>query len=64
MSGGALLNLQGEVVGVNGMHAFPLWEIPSVFESGEEADKTLHDKIVRLSWAVPMEKVKEMTRSE
>ncbi|MDY6902565.1 MAG: serine protease [Cyanobacteriota bacterium] len=57
MSGGALLNQNGQVVGVNGMHAFPLWDIPSVFESGEEADKTLHEKIVRLSWAVPMGKV-------
>ncbi len=59
MSGGALLNRRGEVIGVNGMHAFPLWDIPSVFESGEEADKTLHDKIIRLSWAVPMEKVEK-----
>ncbi|MGB3760568.1 MAG: serine protease [Rivularia sp. (in: cyanobacteria)] len=59
MSGGALLNQSGEVVGVNGMHAFPLWDIPSVFESGEEVDKALHEKIVRLSWAVPMGKVEE-----
>ena len=63
MSGGALLNQNGEVVGVNGMHAFPLWDIPSVFESGEEADKALHKKIIRLSWAVPMEKVEEKVRS-
>lgn len=63
MSGGALLNQKGEVIGVNGKHAFPLWDIPSVFESGEEADKTLHQKIVRLSWAVPMEKVREKVRS-
>ncbi len=60
MSGGALLNRSGEVVGVNGMHAFPLWDIPSVFESGEEADKALHQKIIRLSWAVPMGKVEEV----
>ncbi|MEM6753086.1 MAG: serine protease [Cyanobacteria bacterium P01_C01_bin.38] len=63
MSGGALLNQSGEVVGVNGMHAFPLWDIPSVYESGEEADKALHEKIVRLSWAVPMEKVEEVMGS-
>ncbi|MEO0932601.1 MAG: serine protease [Cyanobacteria bacterium J06641_2] len=64
MSGGALLNQNGEVVGVNGMHAFPLWDIPSVFESGEQVDKVLHEKIVRLSWAVPMEKVEEKVRSK
>lgn len=57
MSGGALLNSQGEVVGVNGMHAFPLWDAPSVFADGSQADSELHQKIIRLSWAVPIETV-------
>ncbi|MEO0684677.1 MAG: serine protease [Cyanobacteria bacterium J06649_11] len=64
MSGGALLNRRGEVVAVNGMHAFPLWDIPSVFETGEEADKALHDQIVRLSWAVPIKRVEEVRRQK
>jgi S1-C subfamily serine protease len=57
MSGGALLNSRGEVVGVNGMHAYPLWDTPSVFADGSEADRALHQKITRLSWAVPIKTV-------
>ncbi len=56
MSGGPLLNHQGEVVGVNGMHAYPLWDVPSVFSDGSQADQKLHEQIVRLNWAVPTEK--------
>lgn len=57
MSGGPLLNRRGEVIGVNGVHAFPLWDAPSVFVDGEKAAPTLHQKIIRLSWAVPIETV-------
>ncbi len=55
MSGGPLLNRRGEVVGVNGMQANPLWDAPSVFIDGSEADKALHEQINRLSWSVPMQ---------
>lgn len=55
MSGGPLLNRRGFVVGVNGMHAYPLWDAPSVFADGSEADAALHQRIIHLSWAVPIE---------
>ncbi|MEA5602259.1 serine protease [Nostoc sp. UHCC 0252] len=61
MSGGPLLNCQGKVVGVNGMQAYPLWDAPSVFQDGSKADEQLHQMIIRLSWAVPMEKLVQMT---
>ncbi|MEM7553756.1 MAG: serine protease [Cyanobacteria bacterium P01_A01_bin.84] len=54
MSGGPLVNSRGEVVGVNGMQAYPLWEIPSVYADGHQVDANLHKQINRLSWAVPM----------
>ncbi|BAY27615.1 peptidase S1 and S6 chymotrypsin/Hap [Calothrix sp. NIES-2100] len=54
MSGGPLLNHRGELVGVNGMQANPLWDAPSVFVDGSEADKDLHKQINHLSWAVPI----------
>lgn len=57
MSGGPLLNRRGEVVGVNGMQANPLWDAPSVFVDGSQADQTLHEKINRLSWAITTEKL-------
>ena len=57
MSGGALLNKQGEVVGVNGMHAYPLWDASSVFVDGSQAEGKLHQEIVGLSWAIPIDTV-------
>ena len=54
MSGGPLLNRQGKVIAVNGMHANPIWDVPSIFADGSEADSALHQKIVHLSWGVPI----------
>ncbi|MBR8837585.1 MAG: trypsin-like peptidase domain-containing protein [Stigonema ocellatum SAG 48.90 = DSM 106950] len=57
MSGGPLLNRRGDLVGVNGMHAYPLWDAPSVFADGSEAEPALHQRIIHLNWAVPVKTV-------
>ena len=61
MSGGALLNSRGEVVGINGKHAFPLWEAPDFYQDGSQPCAPLQELITRSSLAIPIEKVIGLT---
>lgn len=56
MSGGPVLNLAGEVVAVNGMHAYPLWGDPYVFQDGSKPCEPMRELMVRSSWGIPIEK--------
>lgn len=57
MSGGPVLNSQGMLVAVNGMHAYPLWGDPYVFVDGSHPPSQLKGLLIRSSWAIPVETV-------
>ena len=54
MSGGPVLDLKGNVVAINGMHAYPLWGDPYIYQDGEKPSPEDQKIMVRSSWAIPV----------
>lgn len=54
MSGGALLNAKGQIIGINGRHKYPAWGNPYVFEDGSIAPPDKKAQMIHSSWAIPI----------
>jgi S1-C subfamily serine protease len=54
MSGGPLIDQQGILVGINGIHAQPLWDAAETFADGTVVREPLLSEIGEASWAIPV----------
>ncbi|MGA1132832.1 MAG: S1 family peptidase [Prochlorotrichaceae cyanobacterium] len=54
MSGGPVLDWNGLLVGINGMHAYPLWGSSYNYLTGEPVNPQLAEKMTHYSWAIPI----------
>jgi len=59
MSGGPVLNLRGELIAMNGLHAHPLWGNPFVYPNGRLIDPALATLAEESSWSIPIATIRE-----
>jgi S1-C subfamily serine protease len=62
MSGGPMLDRSGELIGINGVHAHPLWDQPEILEDGSTVGDVLQEQIKNSNWAIPIDFIKEYAR--
>jgi len=54
VSGGPLLSRACELVGINGVHAHPIWGDPYVFQDGSDPSESDREKMSEYSWGIPV----------
>jgi S1-C subfamily serine protease len=62
MSGGPLIDRSGKLIGINGVHANPLWDQPEILEDGSTVGDVLQEQIKNSNWAIPIDFIKEYAR--
>ena len=55
MSGGPVLNSEGKLIAINGIHSHPLWGNPYIYENNTSPSDTLRQRFKRSSWGIPVE---------
>ncbi|MBV6621953.1 MAG: tetratricopeptide repeat protein [Rivularia sp. (in: Bacteria)] len=57
MSGGAILNSMGELVGINGKSAYPILNTGYVYQNGKRPNQAEIQEMRKLSWGIPISTV-------
>lgn len=54
MSGGPVLDWNGLLIAINGIHAYPLWGSSYRYITGESVNASLAEKMTHYSWSIPI----------
>ncbi|WP_414619938.1 tetratricopeptide repeat-containing serine protease family protein [Calothrix sp. CCY 0018] len=57
MSGGAILNTEGELVGINGKSSYPILDTGYVYQNGKRPSEAEITEMRKLSWGIPISTV-------
>ena len=63
MSGGAVLNRHGELVGINGMGSHPLWDERYFYADGSQPCQPIQERIREVSWGIPTDTIAQLSSS-
>ena len=60
MSGGSILNSQGELIGINGLGKYPILGNPYVYQDGNNIPEAKIENMSELSWGIPSKYIKQV----